>query len=54
VAAAPTHYEEQEEEKTELLYGVADAVGRGDKFMKNVKIDGSLRRKEWAIHSYGI
>ncbi|HZD36832.1 MAG TPA: ATP-binding protein [Nitrososphaeraceae archaeon] len=37
MAAAPAPYEEQEEEKTELLYGVEDAVGRGDRFMKNVK-----------------
>jgi signal transduction histidine kinase len=37
VAATPAPYEEQEEENTELLYGVEDAVGRGDKFMKNVK-----------------
>jgi two-component system, OmpR family, sensor histidine kinase VicK len=27
-----------EEEKTELLYGVEAAVGRGDRFMKNVKV----------------
>jgi hypothetical protein len=38
VAAAPVHYEEQEEEKTDLLNRVEDSVGRGDKFMKNVKI----------------
>jgi two-component system, OmpR family, sensor histidine kinase VicK len=31
-----------EEEKTELLFGVEDAVARGDKFMKNVKVGMDL------------
>jgi hypothetical protein len=30
------------EEKTELLYGVEAAVGRGVQFMKNVKIEMDL------------
>lgn len=40
MTATPNHYEE--EEKTELLYGVENAVGRGDKFMKNVKVGMDL------------
>jgi two-component system, OmpR family, sensor histidine kinase VicK len=31
-----------EKEKTELLFGVEDAVARGDKFMKNVKVGMDL------------
>jgi hypothetical protein len=40
VTATPRYEddEDDEEERTELLYGVEDAVGRGDKFMKNVKV----------------
>ena len=40
MTATPSRYEE--EEKTELLYGVENAVGRGDKFMKNVKVGMDL------------
>jgi signal transduction histidine kinase len=40
LTATPSRYEE--EEKTELLYGVENAVGRGDKFMKNVKVGMDL------------
>jgi hypothetical protein len=40
LTATPNHHEE--EEKTELLYGVENAVGRGDKFMKNVKVGMDL------------
>ena len=40
LTATPSHYEE--EEKTELLYGVENAVGTGDKFMKNVKVGMDL------------
>lgn len=40
MTATPSHYEEEEE--TELLFGVENAVGRGDKFMKNVKVGMDL------------
>jgi hypothetical protein len=31
-----------EEENTELLFGIEDAVAKGDKFMKNVKVGMDL------------
>lgn len=40
MTATPSRWED--EEKTELLYGVKNAVGRGDKFMKNVKVGMDL------------
>ena len=40
LTATPSRWED--EEKTELLYGVKNAVGRGDKFMKNVKVGMDL------------
>jgi hypothetical protein len=43
--------EEHEEEKTEILYGVENAISRGYTLCK-MQIDGSFWGEEWTINNY--